>query len=143
MFITDAIMRDNNLNEALRWLRQAKADLETAKDTSVAGHYEWACFQSQQAAEKALKAFLYSRRKRNLFTHSVTELAALAGRIDVKFTKMDFEARYLDAYYIPTRYPNGLPGGIIPSDFYTKVEADKCVKASEKIMRLAEASIKK
>jgi HEPN domain-containing protein len=32
----------------------------------------------------------------------------------------------LDKYYIPTRYPNGLPGGI-PKDAFDKVEAERAV----------------
>ena len=38
------------------WLRQADKDLKHAKNAMEDGDYEWACFASQQAAEKALKA---------------------------------------------------------------------------------------
>jgi len=41
------------LEEAKRWLAQARRDLKAAKDSSSAGNFEWACFQAQQAAEKA------------------------------------------------------------------------------------------
>lgn len=46
---------------ASKWLRQAEADLLAAKDSLDHGHHEWACFQCHQAAEKALKAFLYEK----------------------------------------------------------------------------------
>ncbi|MGQ9748844.1 HEPN domain-containing protein [Desulfosoma sp.] len=42
-----------------RWqncLKQAKQDLEHARRSIDLGHFEWACFASQQAAEKAIKA---------------------------------------------------------------------------------------
>ncbi|MDI6886868.1 MAG: HEPN domain-containing protein, partial [archaeon] len=63
-----------NLNEALRWLKQAKKDLTSAKNSLESGDYEWACFQSQQSAEKALKSFLYSKGFRKILTHSIFEL---------------------------------------------------------------------
>ena len=43
------------------WLEQAKWDLKAAKDSLKAENYEWSCFQSQQAAEKSLKAYLGSQ----------------------------------------------------------------------------------
>jgi len=41
---------------SLDWLRQAEKDLEKAKLDLEGGFYEWACFTSQQAAEKVIKA---------------------------------------------------------------------------------------
>lgn len=41
-----------NLKEALRWIRQADKDLNSAKNSLKAGDYEWSCFQAQQSAEK-------------------------------------------------------------------------------------------
>lgn len=46
---------------SLRWLRQAESDLNAAKNSMNSKNYDWSCFQSQQAAEKCLKAFLYNR----------------------------------------------------------------------------------
>ncbi len=42
------------------WLAQAEHDVQAAKDSMLSNHHEWACFQSQQAAEKALKAAFLS-----------------------------------------------------------------------------------
>ena len=38
------------------WFNQASRDLEQARISQKSGHHEWACFPSQQAAEKAVKA---------------------------------------------------------------------------------------
>lgn len=46
------------------WLRQAKADLKAAEDSLKAEHYEWACFQAQQSAEKSAKAIAEKREKK-------------------------------------------------------------------------------
>ena len=51
----------DNLKESMRWVRQAEKDLKASKNSLKSGDYEWACFQAQQAAEKALKSILYAR----------------------------------------------------------------------------------
>lgn len=38
------------------WMKQAERDLENAKYEMKGSFYEWVCFLSQQAAEKAIKA---------------------------------------------------------------------------------------
>lgn len=38
------------------WMAQAESDLEHAKKSLKMQDYNWSCFASQQAAEKALKA---------------------------------------------------------------------------------------
>jgi HEPN domain-containing protein len=43
------------------WLKQAESDLCAAEDSASSNHYEWACFQAQQAAEKAIKALIISK----------------------------------------------------------------------------------
>ena len=59
---------------ASRWFDQAKWDLKAARDSEAAGNYEWACFQAQQAAEKALKAFLLAVGSMPPLTHSIRTL---------------------------------------------------------------------
>lgn len=63
-----------NLEEGLRWLDQARADLKTSKDCLEDGNYYASAFFAQQSAEKALKGFLYSKGFRALVTHSMLEL---------------------------------------------------------------------
>ena len=69
--------------EARRWFAQAIRDLKAAEDSLRVGNYEWACFQAQQAAEKAVKA-LYHALGRGAWGHSVTELLrGLEGEYEV------------------------------------------------------------
>ena len=49
---------DDNLKESMRWFKQAEKDLKASKNSLKSGDYGWACFQAQQAAEKALKSIL-------------------------------------------------------------------------------------
>lgn len=76
---------DNNLREGLRWLSQAEADLKTSKDCTEDGNFYASAFFSQQAAEKAMKGFLYSKGFRALLTHSVFELVQQSSEIEVDF----------------------------------------------------------
>jgi len=130
----------SNRREAERWLAQAREDLAAARDSRTAGHYEWACFQAQQAAEKALKAVLFFRGLRAILSHSLVELLREIRRLDPGFAPLDEGCRFLDAVYIPTRYPNGLPGTQTPAEFYTATEADRCLSFADSILREATRS---
>jgi HEPN domain-containing protein len=121
--------------EEQRWLRQAEKDLESARDSSKAEHYEWACFQSQQAAEKALKAFLYSKGLRAILTHSIRDLVLDCSKYEKDFSNLLSQGKALDAYYISTRYPNGLVGNEIPAQYYSEEDASQCISYAELILR--------
>lgn len=114
------------MSEAARWLEQARRDLDDARYAAAGARFNLACFLSQQAAEKALKAFLYGRGADAVWGHSVAELCGDAAEQDSSFAELGKEAAALDQYYIPTRYPNGLPGGI-PADAYTRTDADRAL----------------
>jgi len=100
------------IDEADRWLTHAQDEYQDAEELRERGRFYLALFHFQQAAEKALKAFLYAHTddRRVFFTHSVLELAQAAATLDPALSGLA-EAGRLDQYYIPTRYPNGLPGG--------------------------------
>ena len=121
--------------EEERWLRQAEKDLESARDSSKAGHYEWACFQSQQGAEKALKGFLYSKGLRAVLTHSIRELVLDCAEYRSDFTNLLSQAKVLDTYYISTRYPNGLVGNEIPAQYYSEEDASQCINYAGLILK--------
>lgn len=111
-------MRPNPKAEAARWLAQARSELAFARLGAREGFYAQACFHCQQSAEMALKALHYLRGARLVIGHSVVEL--LGGLIDVHPSLGDLRAgaARLDQLYIPTRDPNGLPGGV-PAEVFT------------------------
>jgi len=121
--------------EVQRWLRQAEKDLESARDSRTARHYEWACFQSQQVAEKALKAFLYSKGLRAILTHSIRDLVLDCSKFNKDFGNLVSQGKVLDSYYIPTRYPDGLVGNEIPSEYYSQEDASQCISYAELILK--------
>jgi len=113
-------------SEAERWLRQAESDLAFAELGAREGFPAQACFTSQQAAEKALKAIVYLSGARFVPGHSLVELLARATTGTEGLLHLRDSARQLDQYYIPTRYPNGLPGGI-PAEVFTDAQAEDAV----------------
>ncbi|MBI5245373.1 MAG: HEPN domain-containing protein [Elusimicrobia bacterium] len=121
-------------NEARRWLRQSEADLKAARDSFKARNYEWSCFQSQQSGEKALKAYLYSLGFTSQMSHSAKLLVNKCIGKEKGFLKAKAAASWLDNYYIPTRYPNGLDGEVAPADYYEKEDAQKCIKYAALIL---------
>ena len=119
--------------EAARWIAEAAADLDTARYLVDGQRFNTACFICQQSAEKAIKAFLYSRGVEDPWGHSVATLLEDALTYDPSFDSLLELGPVLDKYYIPTRYPNGLPGGI-PSRAYTAQDARQAVEAAELVL---------
>ncbi|MEA3325366.1 MAG: HEPN domain-containing protein [Euryarchaeota archaeon] len=104
-----------NPKESERWFKQADKDLKASKNSLDSEDYEWACFQDQQAAEKALKSILYAKGFRKILTHSVFELIKEVSGFGGRFKECTHGAKVLDSAYIPTRYPNGIAGDLVPS----------------------------
>ena len=61
----------------IAWLRKAASDLRTIEAAIGVGAFDTACFHAQQAAEKALKAYLIHCEVEFPFTHNLTKLANL------------------------------------------------------------------
>lgn len=119
-------MRPDRRAEGERWLSQAKIDLDDAKWTFEGKRFHLACFLAQQAAEKALKAFIYCHGVEEAYGHSVAELCELAKELEPEFSNLKKRIASLDKYYIPTRYPNGLPGGI-PAEAFDEDDARRAL----------------
>jgi HEPN domain-containing protein len=108
-------------------MQQARSDLKAARGSVSTESYEWACFQSQQAAEKALKAF-WHHNQAEPSGHSLVRLmqdypnepdhSQLMALID--------HSKQLDKLYIPTRYPDGLPD-LTPSEVFSEADASTAI----------------
>ncbi|MHA1653742.1 MAG: HEPN domain-containing protein [Candidatus Thorarchaeota archaeon] len=121
------------------WLRQAKNNLEHAVLSHNAGHYQWACFAAQQAAEMATKA-LFRALGADAWSHSVARLLRdLPDPIDVD-ERMLALARVLDRHYVPARYPNGLPAGT-PREAFDGTDAEEAIRAARSIVEFCESEM--
>ena len=133
-------MRPDTTKEAQRWLKQSERDLDDARFAYDGRRYNLVCFLAQQAAEKSLKAYLYYKGKEDVWGHSVAELCQDSLGIDADFAGVEKDASSLDKYYIPTRYPNGLPGGI-PADVYQMDDATRALASVDKIIKLVKSKL--
>ena len=117
----------------MRWLQQARTDLHWADHLAQAGAHYLVCFLAQQVAEKALKAFLYASGEELVVGHSVRQLCARAGEHESRLAGKVTEWAILDSYYIPTRYPNGLPDDI-PARVYNESAAQSALALATSVV---------
>ena len=122
-------------NEAKRWIEQAKEDLISSKILFEAKRYYLVCFLAQQIAEKALKSVIYFNKEDLVLGHSVRKLVVWASKFDKRFEDLTNEISILDSFYIPTRYPNGLPEGI-PADIFNRDAAETAFKLAKSTVQI-------
>lgn len=102
---------------------KTKRDFEVAKTSLNSENYEWACFQAQQSAEKALKS-LYIKKYRELIrTH---DLVLLARRVSAP-EKIIVFCSQINPSYIDTRYPD-------LEKNYSKRDAERILKFTEEVL---------
>ena len=111
--------------------------MSLAKIALDAAKQDWACFASQQAAEKALKG-LYQHHNAEGWGHGLDKLVIEIVDREPDLAVFRVAAKALDKCYIPTRYPNGLPSGA-PADAYTEKEARQAIRYAEDIIRFCQA----
>lgn len=87
-------------------------------------------FPGSASHGEGAKAFLYATGEEVVLGHSVQRLATEAAEHDQRFAEKTGRWSSLDGYYIPTRYPNGLPESI-PALVYTKDAARDAVALAQ------------
>lgn len=92
------------------WLAKAKSDLDTA-NLLIRGaelHLDTGSYHCQQAAEKALKAWLTSRMQEFRKTHDLVELLSQCIGIHPGFEVLLEPARFLVPFATQFRYPGDI-----------------------------------
>jgi len=137
-------MKRPHKEESIRWFTQAKDEFQDADDLRKRRRFYLALFHFQQAAEKALKAYLYLKVKsiEVFYTHSIDDLLEMTVDIDSDFKEVA-QAKKLDKYYIPTRYPNGLPGGVPSRYFDDPKEGEEAMQLAKRVIELVEKKVLK
>ena len=127
------------MNRAADWFKQAEADLRAAEDSAASAHHEWAVFQAQQCAEKAVKA-LVQYLHGSVRGHSIKEiLDQLPAPLQASTALLD-AARELDKVYVTARYPNGFVSGI-PSDYFTAKNSKELIDYAKSILEFCRSQI--
>lgn len=115
-----------------RWFIFADEDRTIAERALEEGILNQVCFHAQQGVEKLLKGKLHDTEKRIPKTHHLTELLGLCITIDNNLKTFEKDCMTLDRYYIPTRYPDALPG-TLPEGLPNERDAREAIEIFDRI----------
>jgi len=132
---------------------QATEDIKAANSSMENKHFEWACFQSQQSGEKALKALLLAL---NIdawghgLVHLLKEWKEVTQENPEEFQEIDTvvfqelirNCQELDRHYIQPRYPNGFASGY-PAEYYNQKIAKESITYAKNIIAFVKKEITK
>jgi len=117
---------------ALKWLKQAKHDLEMAEKNIGIGGFDTASFLSHQAVEKLLKAIIIFEGKPVPKSHYLDELARMLGQSD----EIEDDLNELAADYMISRYPD--VSNNVPYEEYDRgIAVEKAAAARRVFEKLA------
>ena len=127
----------NELGTSYDWLRRAKSNLVRARQPKPEEVlWEDLCFDTQQAAEKALKAVLVARRIPFRFVHDIAELLTLIENQGVTLPEEIKASAELTDYSVESRYPG-------PFEPVTEEEFQRALKIAQTVVVWAESQIEK
>jgi len=119
-----------------RWLAFAYEDLRVAELALKEDIFNQTCFHAQQCVEKALKGVLLHHHNRTPpHLHAIAELLRLLPTGWFAEVRADL-IETMDNYYIPTRYPDALPG-TLPEGLPGKPEAEEAVSLARIVIEEA------
>jgi len=90
------------------WMKKSSRDIESARVLLERGLNDTGVYHCQQAAEKALKAYLAYRHEPVLKVHDLTALVKVCLSLDSDFEAMMNTAEILTPYATAFRYPGEL-----------------------------------
>ena len=124
--------------DAERWLLFARQDLRMAELALGEMIFNQACFHAQQCAEKAIKGWLRQQEQQAPRTHRLADLLTLVP--PELLGEMRTVLLLLDRFYIPTRYPDALPG-MLTSALPDEADACEALDLARRALKRVEGSI--
>lgn len=129
-----------NRQEAQRWCRQARCDLNAAYKDIGGKSTEWCLFKVHQAVEKSLIAAMYKRHGQPPMNSSISALAAMVSNYNSQLAALPQIVRNLEALGVDgkkTQYPNLHRFPHIPNEqFKSENEHPALIKASELLSKV-------
>jgi HEPN domain-containing protein len=126
-------------NRAEDWLRQARRDLEQARESRDSGRHEWACFAAQQAAEKAAKA-LHLASGQDAWGHMIAKLLRELPESVQASPELIDKGRTLDAFYTGPRYPDTYPEGA-PFEHFGPLQSEQALRYASEIIAFVDSQM--
>ncbi len=112
------------------WIEKAEEDFSFASSSlKFENYFAQICFHFQQAAEKYLKAFIIANELEFRPVHNLLELLEISRQKEPKIEEIEEDCRYLNPFYIDTRYPVHWP------TYYDKEIALKARNSAERIKK--------
>jgi HEPN domain-containing protein len=108
------------------WLNRARSNLARAKARIPEAYLEDLCFDAQQAAEKAVKAFLIQRGIAFPYVHDLAYLLTLLEEAGETVPDSVRKAEDLTRYAVVTRYP-GLAEPVTGAHYQEAIESAEAV----------------
>jgi len=130
------LLDPEKVDEVRRWLVKAQEDLSAADLTAhhLPPLLSSATFHAQQAAEKALKAFLVWHDTPFRYTHNLVGLTAQCAGIDGAFAILNDAADLLTPYAVRFRYPSDLTGPTVS-------EVEAALQAAREVVAFVRARL--
>ncbi len=117
-----------------QWFDRAREDLQVARLVFQEEHFAHTCFLAQQSIEKTLKAYLLAKTNAYPRVHKLADLLTACEALDSTFAAYRADCIVVDQYYIPTRYPDGVPGGLA-NGLPGETEAREALNAADRILQ--------
>ena len=121
----------------VEWFKKVDEDFNFANSViEDSSFYAQICFHFHQAAEKYLKTYIIAFDLEFKKIHDLPVLLQVCTVIDSKLHSIIDDTKFLNRFYIDTRYPVHWPSR------YSKEEALKAKKASENIHKTIKGALK-
>ncbi len=123
---------ESKIGSAADWLKRARSNLALARQPRTEEiFWEDLCFETQQAAEKALKAVMIAKGIRFRFVHDLAELITLLENNGLCVPEEIKRSVILTGYAVDARYPG-------PAEAVTEEEFREALSLSEAVVNWAE-----
>uniref|UniRef100_A0A1I8J5H3 HEPN domain-containing protein n=1 Tax=Macrostomum lignano TaxID=282301 RepID=A0A1I8J5H3_9PLAT len=122
-------------DDAARYLKTARHDLRSAARLAEAGEYNWACYISWQATEKALKALLLRQGQPIERSHQLSQHLSCVSSSDLQSSLAGHVADLAGAMVDDCRYPSDRSRPRVPSEVFGAEQAARALQGAEGVER--------